>query len=465
VVDHPQLDRPADRADDHLDGAAGGVAAGVVEQVGQHLVQSHRVDQHRRQLLGHVDLDPLPGGGPGPAHHRAHHLADRALDQPGVKGAGLDARHVEQVVDQPGQPVGLGVDDGQELLPLGVAPADLPVEQAGRRRLDRGQRGPQVVGDRVEQGGPQPVGLLQGHGPVALLLLLALLHGQGGLVGEGGQDPALGLAEPGRVGAAGDHHQRPDHVLATAHGDCQGPAGLQVGVGRPPDLHRGLGGPHPDKALVEVVGHLAVDRGQLDPVARGEHDRAPGQVEQRPHGADHALEGVGEAAVGDQAGRQVEQHAGLPLAPLGLGAPALAGRHQQADDDRDQQVDAERQVVLGVVDDQVVVGLEEQHVEGEEAEGGGGDAGTEAAGGGGRGHHQQVAQDHGGPGHLAPDGQERGGDQGRAAHGDNVAERATRPTNREPARDVHDPRIGRRPRKAGLDELFASGRPSFTASL
>ncbi len=212
VVDHPQLDRVAGLAGDHLDGAAGGVAAGVVEQVGQHLVEPDRVDQHRRQLLGHVHVDPLPGRGPGPAHHRADHLGDRALDQLGVERPGLDAGHVEQVVDQPGQPVGLGVDGGQELVPLGVAPADLPVEQAGGRRLDRGQRGAQVVGDRVEQGGAQPVGLLQGQGPVALLLLLAPLHGQGGLVGEGGQDPPLGLAEPGGVGAAGDHHQRPDHV-------------------------------------------------------------------------------------------------------------------------------------------------------------------------------------------------------------------------------------------------------------
>ncbi len=325
-----------------------------------------------------------------------------------------------------------------------VAPADLPVEQAGRRRLDRGQRGPQVVGDRVEQGGAQPVGLLQGHGPVALLLLLALLHGQGGLVGEGGQDPALGLAEPGRVGAAGDHHQRPDHVLAAAHGDGQGPARLQVGVGRAPDLHRGLGVRTPTKRSSRSSGTWPSTAASWTRSPEGSTIAHPARSNSDRTVRTTPWRVSVQAAVGDQAGRQVEQHAGLPLAPLGLGPPALAGRHQQADDDRDQQVDAERQVVLGVVDDQVVVGLEEQHVEGEEAEGGGGDAGTEAAGGGGRGHHQQVAQDHGGPGHLAPDGQERGGDQGRAAHGDNVAERATRPANREPARDVHDPRIGLR---------------------
>jgi hypothetical protein len=270
------------------------------------------------------------------------------------------------------------------------------------------------MGDRVEQGGPQPVGLLEGQGPVALLLLLALLDGQGGLVGEGGQDPALGLAEGGRAGAAGHHHQRPDHVLAAAHGH----------------------------ALVLLAWDLAVDRGQPDAVARGQHDGAPGQVEQGPHGADHAVEGVGEAAVGDQAARQLEQHAGLALAALGLGPAALARGHQQAHHHRDQQVDAEREPVLGVGDEDVVVGLEEQHVEGEEAEAGGGDAGAEPAGGGGRGDHQQVGQDHGGLGHLAPDGQQRGGHQGRAADGDGVAERAPRAAHRQPPRDVHTARIG-----------------------
>jgi hypothetical protein len=115
----------------------------------------------------------------------------------------------------------------------------------------------------------------------------------------------------------------------------------------------------------------------------------------------------------------------------------LAGGHQQADHDRDQQVDAERQVVLGVVDDDVVIGLEEQHVEGEEAEPSGGDAGAEPAGCGGRGHHQQIGQDHGGLGHLAPEGQQRGRHQDRPADGDGVAERAARPAHRQPPRDVH----------------------------
>ena len=67
----------------------------------------------------------------------------------------------------------------------------------------------------------------------------------------------------------------------------------------------------------------------------------------RERSADHAPQGVLEAAVGDQAGRQVEQHAGLALAPLGLGPAALAARHQQADHDGHEQVDGQRQVVLG----------------------------------------------------------------------------------------------------------------------
>ena len=131
---------------------------------------------------------------------------------------------------------------------------------------------------------------------------------------------------------------------------------------------------HADISLDEV------GRGQAEAVARRQHDGAPGQLEQGADGADNAPQGVLEAAVGDQAGRQVEQHAGLALAPLGLGPAALAARHQQADHHGDQQVDGQRQVVLGVVDDDVVVGLEEQQVEGEEAEAGGGDPRAEPAG-------------------------------------------------------------------------------------
>ena len=130
------------------------------------------------------------------------------------------------------------------------------------------------------------------------------------------------------------------------------------------------GRPHPGEAVVEVARHLAVDRGQVEAVARGQHDGAPGQVEQGADGADHAPQRVLQAAVGDQADRQVEQHAGLALAALGLGPAALAGRHQQAHHHGDQQVDGQRQVVLEVVDDDVVVGLEEQQVEGEEPEAG-----------------------------------------------------------------------------------------------
>jgi hypothetical protein len=317
------------------------------------------------------------------------------------------------------------------------------------------------MGARVEQGGPQPVGLLQGQGPVALLLLLALLHGQRGLVGEGGQHPTLSLPEPRGPRTTGHHHQRPDHMLAATHRHRQGPTRLQIGAGRTADLHRGLDGGG-GEALVEVVGHLAVDGGQAEAVARRQHDRAPGKIEQRAHGADHAAQGVVEAAVGDQAGGQVEQHPGLALPALGLDPPALAGPDQQADHDGHQEVDAERQVVLGVVDDDVVVGLQKQHVEGEEAEAGGGDAWAEAAGGSRSGHHQQVGQDHGGLGNVAPEGQEGTGDQRRTDHGHAVAERSMRPAHRKPPRDVHAISIGRPATQARdlTTSLRAGGFPS-----
>jgi hypothetical protein len=148
--------------------------------------------------------------------------------------------------------------------------------------------------------------------------------------------------------------------------------------------------------------------------------------------------------VGDQTGRQLEQHAGLALAALGLGPAALGRGDQQADHGRDEQVDAERQVVLGVVDDDMVVGPEEQQVEGEEAEPGGGDARPQPTRRRRPGHHQQVGEHHGGLAQLGPEGQQRDGGQDRSADGDDVAERAPGPAHRQPPRDVHATRIGRR---------------------
>jgi hypothetical protein len=131
VVDHPHLHPAVDGPAGEGDRLAVGVAAGVVEQVGEHLVEPDRVDQDGRQVVGHVDQDPVAGLGAGQAHHRPDHVGQGGLDQVGVERAGLDPRHVEQVVHQPAQPIRLLVDGLQELPLLRPVPGDVGVQQAG----------------------------------------------------------------------------------------------------------------------------------------------------------------------------------------------------------------------------------------------------------------------------------------------------------------------------------------------
>jgi hypothetical protein len=65
---------------------------------------------------------------------------------------GLDAAHVEQVLHEVGEAVRLHIDKPGQALPGLGADVEPGVGQRGRRCLDRGERRPQVVGDRGDQG-------------------------------------------------------------------------------------------------------------------------------------------------------------------------------------------------------------------------------------------------------------------------------------------------------------------------
>ncbi len=69
--------------------------------------------------------------------------------------AGLDARHVQQVPEEPVQPVALFVDGGPELVPRLRAETVLADEAAGGA-VDHRQRRAQVVGHGAEQRAAQP---------------------------------------------------------------------------------------------------------------------------------------------------------------------------------------------------------------------------------------------------------------------------------------------------------------------
>jgi hypothetical protein len=91
-----------------------GPGQGVGDDVGDRPLQQARVGVDAWQRLGHVDLDAaavVGKAGEGGRHHLVH--ADWPVVQ--AERAGLEPGHVEQVADQPIQPVGLLVDGGQQL--------------------------------------------------------------------------------------------------------------------------------------------------------------------------------------------------------------------------------------------------------------------------------------------------------------------------------------------------------------
>ena len=98
--------------------------------------------------------------GPRSSRARGHDLVDADRLRVQRQRAGLQPAHVEQVLDQPVEPVERLVGGGQQLVAgRSASNVDVVAAQAGHRGLGRGERGAQVVADRGEQRGAQPVGL------------------------------------------------------------------------------------------------------------------------------------------------------------------------------------------------------------------------------------------------------------------------------------------------------------------
>ena len=122
---------------------------------------------------------------------RGHDLLEADGPQGGGDGAGLDAAHVEQVDHQRGQPVGLVLDGGEELVAVLVRPVDVGLAEAAGRRLDPRQRRAQVVRHRLQQRAAQLVGLGQRRGPGRLGADAAAVDRRRELGDEGVEHPAV----------------------------------------------------------------------------------------------------------------------------------------------------------------------------------------------------------------------------------------------------------------------------------
>ena len=108
-VDDPDVHPAGHRPGLHPESHAAAVDEGVVDQVGHGPLQQHRIGEDPGQVVGQLDGDGLSPG-PEAGHGGLDHVADLGARAQHLHRSGLDPAHVEEVLDQVVEPVGLLVD-------------------------------------------------------------------------------------------------------------------------------------------------------------------------------------------------------------------------------------------------------------------------------------------------------------------------------------------------------------------
>ena len=139
----------------------GRIFGGVVQEIEQHLLEQDRIDVHHRQVGCKLQFDAMAGKDLARAAQRAaDDLAEIVRSRIRHDGAGFELGHVEQVGDEAIEPLGF-VDDGREQVGLfGIASAPSTRSRSVPGRPEHGRkRRLEIVRDRGEQRGTQPIGL------------------------------------------------------------------------------------------------------------------------------------------------------------------------------------------------------------------------------------------------------------------------------------------------------------------
>ena len=200
----------------------------VLHDVSQGLVEQDAVDHDRRQLVGDEDDDlALAERSSEPVDRRLDQLSERVDLEVREERPRLDPADVEELPDEPPQPLGLAVDRPGHLAPLAVRELQVRVHQAAGDRPDPRERRPEVVRDRVEEGGLQRVALAGDLGVGRLAPKLLAAQGEPELVGGERQEPGRGAVRAaGRARAqAPDRTQRMGIRLDEDAVGVEGPGG------------------------------------------------------------------------------------------------------------------------------------------------------------------------------------------------------------------------------------------------
>ena len=154
-------DTVADRAGRDIDrSACRRVLGGILEQIGEDLLDEHRVNVDQRQVVRKVHRDAaLREDIVQASQARRRPVPPARTTAATMPLTRFHPRHVEQIVDQHGHASRLVVDRGRELLLRGGRQLRLRIDQARRRADQDRQRRAQVVRDGVEQRIAQALGL------------------------------------------------------------------------------------------------------------------------------------------------------------------------------------------------------------------------------------------------------------------------------------------------------------------
>ncbi len=336
----------------------------VVDQICHDLADQHVVDVEQGQVVRHVDSYAAAVRDVA-QHHEGlgHQLIERDRDWPHLESSRFDACHVEQIGDEPGELVRLLLNQLEQFGTVLRRELDVGAAQTRNRRLDRGQRRPQVVRDGPHERAAPAVDLLEQPRPQRLVAQASPVHGESRLVGEGTEQAPF----PGQLRVLQHEHSHRPIVEHQGHGDPR----RRFGVGEPERAGLSAGDERRQFGRCQILtrrgSHVQtlanIERARL--TVRQDQGGPPGGegVLHRTHDMGHQLV---EGEITDQSARQVVEAVSLVCSAKRLLPRRAQVRHDLGHNEDDYEVDEERNPVLRAADGQGLVGRQEEVVVGQE---------------------------------------------------------------------------------------------------
>ena len=378
------------------------------------------VDVEQGQVVRHVD--PYAAAIRDVAQHLegfGHQLIERNRDRPHLESSRFDACHVEQIGDEPGELVRLLLNQLEQFGTVLRRELDVGAAQTRNRRLDRGQRRPQVVRDGPHERAAPAVDLLEQPRPQRLVAQPSPVHGESRLIGEGTEQAPF----PGQLRILQHEHSHRPIVEHQGHGDPR----RRFGVGEPERARLSAGDERrqldPCQFLTRRGSHVQtfanIDSTRL--AVRQDQGSPPGGEGflHRTHDMGHQLV---EGEITDQSARQVVEAARLVRPAKRLLPRRAQVRHDLRHDEDHYEIDEERNPVLRTADGQGLVGRQEEIVVSKKA----GHRAHATRHEPGDDHSDQSGQDEGeggnGDAQMEPEGKEHGQEYAERGQGDDDGE-------------------------------------------